>query len=183
MRRPIRVRCAISVLYLLAKKITRCVSHIDRFDSSATCDVGFVNIGHKKSQDESTDSIRARCAISVLYLLARKSQDSCFSTSTDSIRWRCAISALYLQARKSRSALQIDRFDSRTMCDICFVTIGQNNHKMRLAHRPIRFEDGVRYLLCNSWPENHKMRLAHRPIRFDVDMRYLLCIQTPKSPI
>ena len=45
--RPIRGRCAISALHFLARKITRCVSHIYRFDSRTVCEICFVSLGQK----------------------------------------------------------------------------------------------------------------------------------------
>ena len=43
----------------------------------------------------------------------------------------------------TRCASHIDRFDSMAMCDICFVFLGQKNHKMRVAHRPIPGQSGL----------------------------------------
>jgi len=65
----------------------------------------------------------------------------------------CDICFVTIGQKITRFVFQhIDRFDSMAVCDICFVSTGQKITK-RIANRPIRFEDDVRYLLCNYWPE------------------------------
>ena len=42
-----------------------------------------------------------------------------------------------------------------TRSDIDFETLGQNNHKWRISHRPFRFDVEVRYRFCNAWKGQH----------------------------
>ncbi len=139
----------------------------------AMCDICFVYIGSKKSQHASShiDRFRfaSRCAISVLYILARKNHNMHHRTS--SRKWRLS----------NKWGGVACAWFGWSMCDIRLcISWPEKAQDAYRTSRPIRFGWSMCDIrLCISWPEKAQdADRTSRPIRFGwsmIDIRIRPC--------
>ena len=109
----------------------------------------------------------SRCAISALYLLARKITTCSIAHRLASRIGRCAIAGFVSLGQKNHNMHHRTSTDSirQSMCDICFVSLGQKITTCIIAHRPVRFQSMCDVCFCIYCQKITTCIIAHRPIR------------------